>query len=266
MVGRQAVGHGEGKRLLDQHLLGVGAGRESRESDRVHLLAATDQRHRDDGGSLVRRLAAPGPVLGDASGELVAEGDRLIRAHEVVVARLDHDVGKLVAVAPRVKVGAADAGARHLDQELPFAGYGRFAFHDRELSVLARNRLHHPQGKPLCRFFALELAAVVRLDRDCGVSAAVGAVCGIGAALAVQEVAEGAVGQRVVAEAAEQLNRLVGAGGVDRVGAGAADDPLTVAVDVLGCVAEAVVVVCGVVERDADSLALRASTNRERRR
>ena len=94
----------------------------------------------------------------------------------------------------------------------PFAGHRRLAFDDRELSVLARDRLHHPQGKPLCRFFALELAAVVRLDRDCGVSAAVGAVCGVGAALAVQEVAEGPVGQRVVAEAAEQLNRLVGAG------------------------------------------------------
>ena len=62
----------------------------------------------------------------------------------------------------------------------------------------------------------------------------------------------GPVREDVVAEAAEQLHGLVGGGRVDRVGLRVADDPLTVAVDVVG-VSEAVSVVCDVVERDADT-------------
>ena len=49
MLGRQPVGDRQRQRLLDQHLLGVGARRRRRQADRVHRRAAPQQRQRDDG-------------------------------------------------------------------------------------------------------------------------------------------------------------------------------------------------------------------------
>ena len=98
-------------------------------------------------------LAAAGAVLGDLPAELVTEDDLLVRAHEVLVARLDHHVGELVAVMARVEVRAADAAAKDVDQKLALAGHRRLALDDRELGLVAADRLHdsrHYLGSGRC--------------------------------------------------------------------------------------------------------------------
>ena len=113
-VGRQAVGHRQHQRLLDEQLLGVGAGRvrptgrpcRRRSSPRSSGSATT--------GVPVGTVAlAARPVLGDLAAELVAEDDRLVRAAEAVVARPLGQVGPVVEAVARVQVRAADPAAQH---------------------------------------------------------------------------------------------------------------------------------------------------------
>jgi hypothetical protein len=64
-VGGQTVGDAQREGLLDDELFGVGAGRSDREPDRVDVLAALHQRHRDDGCADGRCLAGAEAVVED---------------------------------------------------------------------------------------------------------------------------------------------------------------------------------------------------------
>ena len=85
-VGRQAIRDCQHQRLLDQQLLGVGAGRVGRQADRVDPFRRSQQRQRDHVRAGRRPAPALGPVLDDLAAELVTEHDRLIGAAEAVIA------------------------------------------------------------------------------------------------------------------------------------------------------------------------------------
>ena len=140
--GRQPVWDGKCERLLDQGLLGVGARRRGREPDRVHLVAAPQQRQGNDRGAGPRGFACPGTVVDDLAAELVSEHDLLIRSHERVVARLGHHVGELVAVAARMQVRAADATPQDVDQHLALGRRRGGPIDDLQLFVGAGDRPH----------------------------------------------------------------------------------------------------------------------------
>ena len=108
----------------------------------MHLCAAARQRQRDDRVSRRDLLAAARAVVGDLAGELMAQDDPLVGAHEAVVARLDEDVGRLVGVVACVEVGPADPAAQHVEEDLPLCRLGLLEVRDLELRVFADDRLH----------------------------------------------------------------------------------------------------------------------------
>ena len=86
--------------------------------------------------------AAPRSARHDLAAELVAEHHLLVGAHEVVVLQLGHQPGHLVGVRPRVQVGAADAAALDVQEQLAAAGHGVGPVPHRELTPGAGDRLH----------------------------------------------------------------------------------------------------------------------------
>ena len=107
-VGLQPVGDGHHQRLLDEHLVRIGAGGVHREADHVDPLAPSQQRQRDDAGAGRRGLAAAGAVLGDFAAELVAEDDLLVGPRKSVIAGADGKLCPLVAPRAGVEIGTAD--------------------------------------------------------------------------------------------------------------------------------------------------------------
>jgi hypothetical protein len=81
-------------------------------------------------------------VVEDFAAKLVAEDDRLVRAHEVGVAGLGHHVGDFVAVVAGVQVGAADAAAEDVDQQLSLRRHRGRLIDDFKLRVGAGDGLH----------------------------------------------------------------------------------------------------------------------------
>ena len=146
-VGSEAVGHGHHQRLLDEHLLGVGAGSVHRQADRVQAGTPAQERQRDDRSASLHRASTPGTVLGDLAGELVTEDDRLVRAGEAVIAHPRGDLGQLVDAVPRMQVRPADTAAVHLDQHLAPSGDRLRPVDHRELGVRACDGPHRAQRK-----------------------------------------------------------------------------------------------------------------------
>jgi hypothetical protein len=108
----------------------------------VHLAAAAQQRHRDNGRAGGDLLAGSRAVVRHLAAELVTEHNALVGAHEAVVAELRHDVRRLVAVMARVEVRSAYPAAQHLDQHLPSAGLGVGQVDHLEFGLVAGHGLH----------------------------------------------------------------------------------------------------------------------------
>lgn len=139
----QPVRHREGKRLLDHDLLGVGAGGVGGEAGEVDIaVVAAHERDRANRRPGLDPLPRLRPVVDDDAAELVAEDDLLVRAHHPRVAELADHVGDLVGVPAGVEVGAADAAAGDVDQQLALARPRRLALDDRELGVFADDGFH----------------------------------------------------------------------------------------------------------------------------
>ena len=90
----------------------------------MHALAAPQQRHRHHRCAGPRALAGAGAEIDYLANEFVPEHDLLVRAHGAVVAGFGRYVGEFVAVMAGVQVGAADAAAQDVDQQLAL-GRGR---------------------------------------------------------------------------------------------------------------------------------------------
>jgi hypothetical protein len=113
----------------------------------MDVLAVTDKRQGDDGCAGAGRLAGAGSVVEHFAAELVAEDDRLVRAHEVGVTGLGHHVGELVAVVAGVQVRAADAAAQDVDEQLALRRrWGRLV-DDLEFGVGASDGFHSAERR-----------------------------------------------------------------------------------------------------------------------
>ncbi len=141
-VGGQPVGHHERHRLLDQHLLGVAAGRQRRQPDRVGVAPAADQRERHDVRALAELAARAATPLAHLAHELVAHDGGRRGPHELVVVELLHHLGQPVAVLAGVQVGAADPAAQHAEHQLPLVGARVRQLDHRQLGVLTRDGSH----------------------------------------------------------------------------------------------------------------------------
>ena len=141
---REPVRHRHHQRLLDEHVLGVGAGGRGREPDGVRLAGATDHRqghHVPSGGDA---LTATRAVFRDLAAELVAEDDALIGAHEVPIADFAQHIGQLIAVLSSVEVRSADPATQHPQRDLsPPRAFGGQLRH-LQLGLSTNDRLHVP--------------------------------------------------------------------------------------------------------------------------
>lgn len=79
------------------------------EADEMNLAPLAQHRQGDDLGPGREPTARARRVAGDLAGELVAEDDRLVRPHEVLVPGLGHHGGQLVAMTRGAEVRAADS-------------------------------------------------------------------------------------------------------------------------------------------------------------
>ena len=139
---REPVRHPERQRLLHQHPLRVGARRAGRQPGRVHVGALAQQRQRDHRRAHRQVPLGPRAALDDLGHELVAEHDLLLGAHQVVVADLLHQVGETVGLCARVEVGAADAGASYLHEEVSGTRHRVGEVGDRQRAPGAGDCLH----------------------------------------------------------------------------------------------------------------------------
>ena len=141
-LGREPVGEREHERLLDHHLLGVRTRRRRGQADRMQLVAAPGQRHRDHGRPGRALLPGCWPVSADLSGELVAEHHLLTGTHEAVVADFREHVGLRVGMTTDVQVRSADAAAQNVDDHLTRSGHRSGQIDELQLGVLAHDGLH----------------------------------------------------------------------------------------------------------------------------
>ena len=142
-VRRQAVGHRHHHRLLDDHLLGVGARSVRRQTDRVD---AVRRRAR----AAQRRPASPsaacrhslGPYSATLPENSCPKTIGLVGAPEAVIAGALGHLRPLVDAVAGVQVRAADAAAQHLDPHLAASRRRLGQIDDLQLRVLAGDGPH----------------------------------------------------------------------------------------------------------------------------
>ena len=102
-------------------------------SSPIRIIGSDDHRRACRPGLAGRRAVVQHPAA-----ELVTHHDRLVRAHEVLIADPRGQVGELVGMPPGVQVGAADAAAHHLEPHLAGSRTGSGQLRDVELRLAGR--------------------------------------------------------------------------------------------------------------------------------
>src|SRR5262249_43168903 len=110
--------------------------------------------------------------------ELVAEHHLVLRRHEPLEVRLQHQTVPMVAVLARVKIGTANAAAQHVEQDLSLPRLGIGSVDEFENGIPARHRLHDPSAPKGESISGAALNASMRRDRP----RAQGSALAIGAA------------------------------------------------------------------------------------